>query len=272
MASNAEDFRDMLTQAILRHARRRGFRQATAQRRGMTRRIHATVNSPNHDARPLGVQPSLIILHYTGMRSAAAAIARLCDPVAAVSAHYVIGEDGLVSQLVAEERRAWHAGLGGWRDISDINGHSIGIELVNPGHDWGYRPFPGQQIEALIELASTLREQYRLSPAAVIGHSDTAPARKIDPGELFPWADLAAHGLGIWPRSAPPRDADPATALSRLAAIGYCLDLPDVSPAQLIAAFQRHWRQARVDGVLDAETMGVIEAVARLSREAHTPT
>lgn len=218
------------------------------------------------------MSPSLLILHYTGMRSAAAAISRLCDPAAAVSAHYVIGEDGLVTQLVADARRAWHAGLGGWHDIIDVNSHSIGIELVNPGHEWGYRPFPDEQIKALIELASTIRDHYRLSPAAVIGHSDTAPARKIDPGELFPWARLAGHRLGIWPTSAPRRAVDLATALSHLASIGYRLDLPGTAPAQVVAAFQRHWRQALVDGVLDAETMGVIEAVARLSVEGKTPT
>lgn len=235
-------------------------------------RAHATLSSPNHDARPPGVRPSLLILHYTGMRSAAAAIARLCDPVAAVSAHYVISEGGLVSQLVADERRAWHAGLGGWFEITDVNSHSIGIELVNPGHEWGYRPFPEVQINALVKLASTIRDHYRMSPAAVIGHSDTAPARKTDPGELFPWARLAAHGLGIWPMSAPRRAADLPSALAHLAAIGYRLDLLGTAPAQLVAAFQRHWRQARVDGVLDAETMGVIEAVARLSIEGKTPT
>lgn len=233
---------------------------------------HTMVSSPNHDARPIGVRPSLLVLHYTGMRSADAAIARLCDPVAAVSAHYVVSEDGLVSQLVVDERRAWHAGLGGWRDVTDINSHSIGIELVNPGHEWGYRPFPEEQIRALIELASTIRDRYRLLPAAVIAHSDTAPARKTDPGELFPWERLAMHGLGIWPTAASRRLVDLPTALSHLADIGYRLDLHGTVPEQLVAAFQRHWRQALVDGVLDAETMGAIEAVARLSLEAPTPT
>jgi N-acetylmuramoyl-L-alanine amidase len=235
-------------------------------------RARATLSSPNHDARPPGVRPSLLVLHYTGMQSAAAAIARLCDPVAAVGAHYVIDEGGLISQLVADERRAWHAGLGGWRDITDINSHSIGIELVNPGHEWGYRPFPEEQIRSLVELASTIRDRHRLSAAAVIGHSDTAPARKTDPGELFPWERLAVHGLGIWPTAAPRRAVHLPTALAQLAAIGYRLDLPGIAPAQLVAAFQRHWRQTRVDGVLDAETMGVIEAVARLSSDGHTPT
>ena len=235
-------------------------------------RVDGTVTSPNHDARPRSVRPSLLILHYTGMQSAAAAIDRLCDPLTTVSAHYVIDERGEVTQLVAEERRAWHAGFGGWRNITDVNSHSIGIELVNPGHEWGYRPFPEEQIRTLVELASAIRDDHRLSPAAVIGHSDTAPARKTDPGELFPWASLAEHGLGIWPASAPRRAVDLPTALSQLAIIGYRLDLPGTVPAQVIAAFQRHWRPELVDGVLDAETMGVIEAVARLSGEGQAPT
>jgi len=230
------------------------------------------LSSPNHDARPPHVRPSLLVLHYTGMTSAASAVARLCDPAAAVSAHYVLDEGGTVIQLVPEERRAWHAGLGGWRSLTDVNGHSIGIELVNPGHEWGYRPFPDAQVAALIELASAIRDRHGLPRGAVIGHSDTAPARKTDPGELFPWARLAKHGLGIWPESARDRAADLAAALPLLAGIGYRLDLPGTVPAQLVAAFQRHWRQARVDGVLDDQTMGLIEAVARLSGDRPSPT
>lgn len=232
----------------------------------------ASLSSPNHDARPPDVRPSLLVLHYTGMPSAAAAIARLCDPAAAVSAHYVIDERGRVTQLVPEERRAWHAGLGGWQALTDVNGHSIGIELVNPGHEWGYRPFPDAQIESLIELASAIRDRHGLPPGAVIGHSDTAPARKTDPGELFPWARLAAHGLGIWPEAACDRTADMASALTLLASIGYRLDLSGTVPAQLVAAFQRHWRPACVNGVLDDQTMGLIEAVARLSGHRLSPT
>lgn len=235
-------------------------------------RSRSAPTSSNHDARPPGVRPSLLLLHYTGMQSAAAAVARLCDPATGVSAHYVIEEGGLVTQLVPEERRAWHAGLGGWHEVTDVNSHSIGIELVNPGHEWGYRPFPDAQIVALVELASAIRDRYDLPPRAIIGHSDTASARKTDPGELFPWARLAAHGLGIWPTSAPRRAVDLPAALSNLAAIGYRPDLPGTVSVHLIAAFQRHWRQARVDGVLDAETMGLIEAVARLSLRRHTPT
>ncbi|MEZ5865149.1 MAG: N-acetylmuramoyl-L-alanine amidase [Geminicoccaceae bacterium] len=221
--------------------------------------------SPTQDARPAGAAVALLVLHYTGMQSAAAAIARLTDPAAKVSAHYVIDTDGAILALVPEACRAWHAGVAGWGAISDVNGQSIGIELVNPGHDWGYRPFPAAQIAALVELGLAIRARHGLPPGAVVGHSDVAPARKIDPGELFPWADLARHGLGVWPAAWACAAPDTGAALGHLRAIGYRPDLPDTTPAKVIAAFQRHWRPGRVDGRLDAATMGLILAVRRLS-------
>lgn len=221
--------------------------------------------SPNRDARPAGARVALLVLHYTGMQSAAAAIARLTDPVAKVSAHYVIDTDGAVLALVPEDCRAWHAGVAGWGAISDVNGHSIGIELVNPGHDWGYRPFPAAQIGALIELGRAILARHGLPAESVVGHSDVAPARKIDPGELFPWAELARQGLGVWPGDCAPVAPEMGVALEHLRGIGFRLDLPDTTPAKVIAAFQRHWRPARIDGRLDAETMGLIAAVHRLS-------
>jgi len=229
--------------------------------------------SPNHDARPAGARPLLLILHYTGMPSATAALARLRDPAAKVSAHYLIDADGAVVALVPELRRAWHAGVGGWGAIDDVNAWSIGIELVNPGHDWGYRPFPATQIDALIGLATAIRGRHGLAAVAVIGHSDVAPARKTDPGELFPWRKLAARGLGVWPEAlSEGGDGDTSAALADLLAIGYRLDLPDTVPRQVVAAFQRHWRQARVDGLLDSETRAMIRAVARLHRSRGAAT
>jgi N-acetylmuramoyl-L-alanine amidase len=157
--------------------------------------IHRDSPSPNWNERKLPV--SLVVLHYTGMETAQAALARMCDPAAEVSAHYMIEEDGTVHRLVAEEHRAWHAGRSYWRGITDINSASIGIELVNPGHEHGYRPFPEAQMEALIPLLAGIMARHNIDPAGVLGHSDVAPARKEDPGELFEWEVLARYGLAL---------------------------------------------------------------------------
>ncbi|MDB5407477.1 MAG: hypothetical protein JWL84_2389 [Rhodospirillales bacterium] len=190
----------------------------------------------------------MLVLHYTGMTSAAAALARMCDPAAQVSAHYLIDEDGAITRLVAEEHRAWHAGAASWGGVADVNSCSIGIELQNPGHEYGYRDFPAAQIAALTELARDIVTRHRIPAARVLGHSDVAPARKQDPGEKFPWAGLAADGLGLWPDFG--AAATPGDAARQLTAIGYATgDL-----AATVTAFQRHWRPARCDGVLDGET------------------
>ena len=157
--------------------------------------------SPNHDARPDGLAVDILLLHYTGMTSGEAALARLCDPAAKVSAHYCIDEDGSVSRLVPEARRAWHAGAGHWAGAGDINARSIGIELVNPGHEFGYRAFPEAQMTALMALARDILARHPIPAARVLGHSDVAPLRKEDPGELFDWQGLAAAGIGLWPET-----------------------------------------------------------------------
>jgi N-acetylmuramoyl-L-alanine amidase len=204
--------------------------------------------SPNHGQRRGAID--MLVIHYTGMTSAAAALARMCDPAAEVSAHYLIEEDGCVWQLVAEERRAWHAGAASWQGVTDVNSCSIGIELQNPGQEYGYRDFPAAQIAALTGLAGEIVARHAIPPARVLGHSDVAPARKQDPGERFPWQALAGAGIGLWPdfAGAAPETADPRRDL---AAIGYdaAADL-----AAVVSAFQRHWRPARYDGVLDGET------------------
>jgi N-acetylmuramoyl-L-alanine amidase len=156
--------------------------------------------SPNYGPRERGAKPSLLILHYTGMQTAREALERLCGPAAEVSAHYFIDEDGMCRQLVADRLRAWHAGRSSWRGEADINSHSIGIEIVNPGHEFGYREFPPEQIDALMKLCRKLMKRHRIKPENVLGHSDVAPMRKQDPGELFPWEALAAEGIGIWPK------------------------------------------------------------------------
>ncbi|HLJ52384.1 MAG TPA: N-acetylmuramoyl-L-alanine amidase [Rhizomicrobium sp.] len=208
--------------------------------------------SPNHDARPSGAVIDMLVLHYTGMKTADEALARLCDPEAKVSAHYTVGTDGRVYAHVPEERRAWHAGVSFWAGLANVNGCSIGIELVNPGHEFGYVPFAEKQIAALIDLAHGILARHPIPPSRVLGHSDVAPGRKSDPGELFPWERLAAAGIGLWPKA---RDRGlgetPATALAR-----YGYGLPphtDVSLEAVITAFQRHFRPSDVNGRWDSE-------------------
>ncbi len=155
--------------------------------------------SPNFDARDQSID--MLVLHYTGMKTADEALARLCDPDAKVSAHYTIGRDGRVYAHVPEEMRAWHAGVSYWAGTRNVNARSIGIEIVNPGHEFGYVPFADAQIAALIDLADGIFARHKIPPARVVGHSDVAPARKEDPGELFPWKPLAEFGIGVWPES-----------------------------------------------------------------------
>ena len=222
--------------------------------------------SPNHDARPPGQAVDILLLHFTDMESAAAALARLCDPAAKVSAHYCVDEDGTVYRLVDEARRAWHAGVASWAGASDINARSIGIELVNPGHSCGYRPFPEAQMAALIVLAKDILARHPIPPQRVLGHSDVAPARKQDPGELFDWAALAAAGIGLWPEAdlteAPLPDV--AEIQARLARYGYGVPshgrLDDDTKAA-IAAFQRHFRPGAVTGQPGGETLARLDAL-----------
>ena len=218
--------------------------------------------SPNHDARPEGQPVDILLLHYTGMPSAAAALQRMCDAAAKVSAHYLIDEDGSTYALVPEVRRAWHAGVACWAGARDINARSIGIELVNPGHEWGYRDFPPAQMLALDRLAVDILRRHPIPPARVLGHADVAPTRKQDPGERFDWAWLSARGIGLWPGERPDlrgRPADAAAMAAALTAFGY--DVAD--PSAAIVAFQRHFRQAVTDGTADAECLAVAEALTR---------
>jgi N-acetylmuramoyl-L-alanine amidase len=201
------------------------------------------------------------VLHYTGMRTGAEAIARLRDPAARVSSHYVVEEDGAVFRLVPEARRAWHAGLSHWRGAEGLNGRSIGIEIVNPGHEWGYRPFPALQMAAVCDLCLDILGRHPIPAINVVAHSDVAPDRKQDPGEFFDWEGLAANGVGLWPTAGEGGGAPAGDAAALLAAIGYRMDLPlDL----LLLAFQRHWRPERVDGVADAATLARLAGVAAL--------
>ncbi|MSO80208.1 MAG: N-acetylmuramoyl-L-alanine amidase [Alphaproteobacteria bacterium] len=200
----------------------------------------------------------MLVLHYTGMTSAEAALDLLCAPAAQVSAHWLIDEAGTVYRLVDEYRRAWHAGVATWRGAVDVNSRSIGIELANPGHDWGYRDFAAPQIAALVELCGGILARHPIPPRNVVAHSDIAPTRKLDPGERFPWARLAAAGIGAWPDDgAIPVAAD--AVLPALARWGYGLD--GVPPEVLVASFQRHFRPAQVDGVADRQTRARLAAL-----------
>ncbi len=216
--------------------------------------------SPNHDSRE-GQAIDILLLHYTGMTSGPEAITRLCDPAAKVSAHYLIEEDGRLFQLVPEERRAWHAGVAAWAGDRDINARSIGIELVNPGHEFGYRPFPEAQMARLIGLAASLVARHGIPAARVLGHSDVAPSRKQDPGEFFDWSRLAQAGIGLWPQavSLPDRLPTAREVAGQLSRFGY--DTAGNDPATVITAFQRHFQPHKVDGVADLETAALLSAL-----------
>ncbi|WP_428407978.1 N-acetylmuramoyl-L-alanine amidase [Hyphococcus sp.] len=196
--------------------------------------------SPNFDAR--GANIDMVILHYTGMQTGAETLTRLQSPEARVSAHYLVEENGNVYKLVDEPMRAWHAGVASWKGEGDINARSIGIEIVNPGHEWGYRDFPAAQIEAVVDLLKDIRTRHNVRPAHVLGHSDVAPRRKEDPGEKFPWGRLAKEGLALAPYVGP-ADAGLAIsyedALTALYEIGY--DAPKGDHAAALLAFQRRF-------------------------------
>jgi N-acetylmuramoyl-L-alanine amidase len=213
--------------------------------------------SPNFDARP-GEQVDFLVLHYTGMKSCAEAVARLRDPAAKVSSHYVVDEDGTVYALVGEENRAWHAGVSYWRGVRALNDRSVGIEIVNPGHEWGYRRFPEVQLWAVRDLCLGIRGRWPgIEARNVVGHSDIAPDRKQDPGELFPWAWLAAQGFGVWTDEM----AAPGDFWSDLAALGYDMSLPE---RMVVTAFQRHFLPGHLTGEADAETAGKAAALRAL--------
>lgn len=231
------------------------------------------LKSPNFDERKLPV--SILVLHYTGMESGQAAIDRLADPEAKVSAHYVVEEDGNIIQMVEEENRAWHAGVSSWNGITDVNSASIGIEIVNGGHDYGLPDFPEEQIGAVLWLSQEIMKRHNVSARNVVGHSDVAPGRKIDPGEKFPWHLLAAEGIGLWPEGvvddqrvlfeAGDRDRGISAAQMGLATLGYGVEVTGVMDEKMIAlieAFQRRYRPSKIDGKIDVQTLDIIGKLA----------
>lgn len=236
--------------------------------------------SPNFGPR-VGDKPvDILILHYTDMASAGAAIDLLSNPASQVSCHYVVAEDGKVTQLVAEAERAWHAGVSSWRGEGDINSRSVGIEIANLGHDHGYPDFPARQIESVVKLGCDICARFEIAPERVLAHSDIAPERKRDPGEKFPWAVLADAGLGHFVTPEPIRGGRffqrgefgaPIEALQALLAFyGYAIDINgqfDARTEIVVTAFQRHFRPSRVDGIADASTIATLHRLARSMTE-----
>jgi N-acetylmuramoyl-L-alanine amidase len=231
--------------------------------------------SPNFDVR--SAPPDMVVIHYTGMPTGEAALAKLCDPTPPrVSSHWMIETDGRLFRLVPEERRAWHAGVSFWKGQASLNDASIGIELVNPGHEFGYLDFPEAQIATLIALLGEIRERWTVPDGRILGHSDIAPNRKVDPGERFPWARLAAAGHGLWveqaPSPGPPlAQGEKGTGVFALQAgltrLGFdCAPSGDfdAETKTVVEAFQRHWRPERVDGVADGETRARLVGLLRL--------
>ena len=236
--------------------------------------VQRVLPSPNFGERRAPTQPDCLVLHYTGLPTADRALELLLDPAAEVSAHYFIWENGEIAQLVPEDKRAWHAGVAEWGRSRDVNSASIGVEIVNPGHDGGLPPFPKAQIDATIALARDIMARRGVKPHRVLAHSDVAPARKRDPGERFPWDALARAGVGQWVDPAPPADralfgpgyeGPPVRALQAMLALyGYGIALTGVYDAPtraVVAAFQRHFRPARVDGEADASTVATLRAL-----------
>ena len=216
--------------------------------------------SPNYNNRPSKCPIDTLVIHYTGMGDFQSALTRLCDPNAEVSAHYLINENGQVYNLVCESKRAWHAGVSFWRGRSNINDCSIGIELVNPGHDFGYRPFSKSQMISLTSLCKAIMLRHPIEKRNVVGHSDIAPRRKQDPGEKFCWKRLADNGIGLWPliqKNKIKENVDEENLFSR---IGYEVD--DITAT--VIAFQRRFRPEKVDGIIDLETKSLIISVCNL--------
>ncbi len=232
---------------------------------------HRFVLAPSIEPRLLPGTPDMLILHYTGMETAERACAWLCNPASRVSCHYLVDEHGIITQMVGEEMRAWHAGQSSWEGVTDSNSRSIGIEIHNPGHSLGYPHFPAEQMKAVIRLCRDIASRHAIAPRRVLAHSDVAPLRKIDPGEKFDWAWLYREGVGHW---APPAainsgqffqlgdKGQPIEALqSMLALYGYGLEISgwyDRNTQLVVRAFQRHFRQARVDGVADRSTIDTL--------------
>lgn len=246
--------------------------------------VAEVIISPNHGERRGGQRPDMILLHYTGMPQAEAALERLTSPSSEVSAHYFVFEDGRIVQMVQESRRAWHAGKSLWAGDTDINSCSIGIEIANPGHDFGYADFPKRQIAAVTALCRSIQTRNTIPPERVLAHSDVAPSRKQDPGEKFPWRTLYESGVGQWVKPAPimsfgqslsigDRGEAVANLQETLADYGYGIPTGgeyDSATRDVVIAFQRHFRPERTDGVADASTRSTLQELLASRGRIHT--
>lgn len=241
--------------------------------------------SPNLGERKDGRRPDMLVLHYTGMQDAASAIQRLCNPLAEVSCHYVVMEDGRVFQLVPESARAWHAGVSTWKGETDLNSSSIGIEIVNRGHDFDTPDFPNEQVDAVAALCRDIAQRHGIRPERILAHSDIAPRRKRDPGEKFPWSRLHEAGVGHFVAPAPlvegrsfglGEEGQPIQAVQAMFALyGYGIDVTGVYDAQteaVVRAFQRHFRPSQVDGIADPSTLTTLRDLIRALPSVDAPS
>jgi N-acetylmuramoyl-L-alanine amidase len=272
--------RDMLSSPARAHSLRLAIVAPMSNFSPDSKLATKVVASPNHDARNGHLPVDIIVLHYTGMTSGEDALKRLCEPASKVSCHYFVFEDGAIVQLVPEARRAWHAGVSAWQGETDIKSRSIGIEIVNPGHELGYPDFPEPQIAAVIALCRDIIARRPIPPDHVLAHSDVAPARKPDPGEKFPWRRLHEAGVGVWLEPCPIK-AGPALTLgdqgaavselqAALAEYGYGLAVSgryDETTRQVVVAFQRHFRPARVDGLADVSTIETLRSLIDATKQ-----
>ncbi|MBA4209817.1 MAG: N-acetylmuramoyl-L-alanine amidase [Parvibaculum sp.] len=235
--------------------------------------------SPNFNERPEGRRPDILLLHYTGMASAEAAAARLCDPAAKVSSHYLVDEAGRITRMVPEHLRAWHAGVGHWAGESDVNSCSIGIEIANGGHEFGSPPYPDIQMRAVEALCRDILSRHAIPPRRVLGHSDIAPGRKADPGEWFDWARLSRAGVGLWVKPEPvikgpslqkgDRGDTVAELQFMLGDYGYGIEVLgryDEATEAVVTAFQRHFRPGKVDGVADVSTLATLRRLLEAAK------
>lgn len=232
----------------------------------------AVRQAANFGERAKDTSIDILLLHYTGMESGEAAEDWLCREESGVSCHYLVHEDGRIVQMVPEELRAWHAGKSVWQGKHDTNSRSIGIEIVNPGHGEFYCDFPESQIDAVIELSNDILGRHPIPQRNVLAHSDVAPGRKLDPGEKFPWQRLHEHGVGHWVPVAPARSSsyfqqgdngEPVAALqAMLVWYGYGTEISgqfDQLTHDCVLAFQQHFRQTKIDGIADGETIATLE-------------